>query len=279
MARYELEDHQWDLIKGLMPRRSSRRQMERAPNHAERNPLGSQIRSAVARPARAVRQVEIGPRPTVSLAEQRHLRSDSHGPARAFGQTRQDRLGSVAGRWIECPSVTRRRGGTQKKGRSDAFEPDDHALGRSRGGWGSKFHLVTDGNGLPLAIRLTAGQTHESTQFPALMCSVPRPRRIGWPAKVAGDKGYSYQAIRDFLGGRGIEAVIPRRSNQTTPEGETFDKTTYRKRSRIECAVGWLKECRRLGTRYEKLAGNFIAFAKLAFMLKYLRILDPSDRA
>jgi len=111
------------------------------------------------------------------------------------------------------------------------------------------------------------------------MCSVPRPRRIGWPGKVAGDKGYSYQTVRDFLEGRGIEAVIPRRSNQKTPEGETFDKTTYRKRSRIECAVGWLKECRRLGTRYEKLAGNFLAFAKLAFMLKYLRILDPSDRA
>lgn len=107
---------------------------------------------------------------------------------------------------------------------------------------------------------------------------MPCPRRIGRPLQIAGDKGYSYATVRDFIEGRGIEAVIPRKSNQTMPEGEVFDKKTYRKRSRIECAVGWLKECRRLGTRYEKLAGNFIAFAKVAFMLKYLRILDPSDR-
>ena len=42
-------------------------------------------------------------------------------------------------------------------------EPADHALGRSRGGFGSKFHLVTDGNGTPLAVEVTAGQVHEST--------------------------------------------------------------------------------------------------------------------
>ena len=46
-----------------------------------------------------------------------------------------------------------------------------------------------------------------------------------------------------------------------------------------ECAVDWPKECRRLGTRHDKLAVNFVAFTQLAFMQKYLRILDPSDRA
>jgi transposase len=107
------------------------------------------------------------------------------------------------------------------------------------------------------------------------MHTVRRPRRIGWPLKLAGDKGYSYESVRDWLGGCGIEAVIPRKSNQPAPSGERFDKKTYRERSRIECAVGWLKECRRLGTRYDKLALNFLAFAKLAVMLKYLRILDP----
>jgi transposase len=112
-----------------------------------------------------------------------------------------------------------------------------------------------------------------------MICSVPRPRCVRWPVKVAGDKGYSYQTVRDFLIGHGIEPVIPWKSNQTPPPDERLDKRTYRKRSRIECAVGWLKECRRLGTRYDKLANSFTAFAKLAIMLKYLRILDPSDRA
>jgi len=112
-----------------------------------------------------------------------------------------------------------------------------------------------------------------------MICSVPRPRRVRWPVKVAGDKGYSYGSVRDFLLGHGIEPVIPWKSNQKPPDGQRLDKRTYRKRSRIEYAVGWMKECRRLATRYDKLASSFLAFAKLAFMLKYLRILDPSDRA
>lgn len=130
-----------------------------------------------------------------------------------------------------------------------------------------------------LAVTVTAGQTHESTQLTRALHAVRRPRHIGWPGKVAGDKGYSYETVRRFLASCGIEAVIPRKSNQPRPRGERFDKNTYRKRSRIECAVGGLKECRRLGTRYDKLALNFLAFTKLAIMLKYLRVLDPSDRA
>ena len=111
------------------------------------------------------------------------------------------------------------------------------------------------------------------------MHSVRRPRHVGWPLKLAGDKGYSYDSLRQFLGDCGIEAVIPRRTNQPRHNGQRFDKRTYRKRCRIEQAVGWLKECRRLGTRYEKLALNFLAFVQLGIMLRYLRVLDPSDRA
>ena len=111
------------------------------------------------------------------------------------------------------------------------------------------------------------------------MHAVRRPRRIGWPLQLAGDKGYSYDSVRQFLGYCGIDPVIPRRDNQRRPKYERFDKQTYRKRCRIEHSVGWLKEYRRLGTRYEKLALNFLAFVKLGIMLKYLRVLNPSDRA
>ena len=110
------------------------------------------------------------------------------------------------------------------------------------------------------------------------MHAVRRPRRIGWPLQLAGDKGYSYDSIRQFLKGCGIEPLIPRRGNQPRSKYECFDKNRYRKRCRIEQSVGWLKECRRLGTRYEKLGLNFLAFVKLGVMLKYLRLIDPSDR-
>jgi transposase len=48
-------------------------------------------------------------------------------------------------------------------------EPADHALGRSRGGFGSKIHPVCDGKGLPMAVTVTAGQRHEATQFEAVI--------------------------------------------------------------------------------------------------------------
>lgn len=48
-------------------------------------------------------------------------------------------------------------------------EPDDHALGRSTGGWGSKIHILCDGRGHPLHFELSAGQTHDSTMLDALL--------------------------------------------------------------------------------------------------------------
>ena len=57
-----------------------------------------------------------------------------------------------------------------------------------------------------------------------------------------------------------------------------FDKDDYRCRSVVECCIGWLKECRRVATRFEKLAVNFLAMLKLAIIEQYLRY-DFSDRA
>jgi len=58
-----------------------------------------------------------------------------------------------------------------------------------------------------------------------------------------------------------------------------LDKDAYRRRSAIECCIDWLEECRRIGTRFEKLAFNFLAMLKLAVIRRYLRVLDISDRA
>ena len=114
------------------------------------------------------------------------------------------------------------------------------------------------------------------------MEKVRPPRWIGWPLKTAGDKGYSYPAVRDWLDRRGIEQVIPQRSDQIKHEGKLkLDRRTYRRRARVEQSVGWLKENRRVGTRYDKLASSFLAFVNLAIIRRYLRILaphDPSDR-
>ena len=102
------------------------------------------------------------------------------------------------------------------------------------------------------------------------------------PRRVAGDKGYSYPRIRRWLRRHGIQAVIPERSDQVAQHGGhplALDKSMYRRRSVIERCIGWLKECRRIGTRFEKLALHFLAMVKLAIIERYLRLLDISDTA
>jgi transposase len=133
---------------------------------------------------------------------------------------------------------------------------------------------VTDGNGVPLGVLVTAGQSHESKSFEALMDTVAIRRRRR-PDAVAGDKGYSYPRIRRWLRRRGIEAVIPTRSNQPR---ERLNKKKYRGRNVVERCIGWLKGCRRVATRYEKLATHFLAMVKLAMIQRCLRLLDPSNR-
>jgi transposase len=112
--------------------------------------------------------------------------------------------------------------------------------------------------------------------------SAVRIGRRSRPHRVAGDKGYSYPRIRQWLRRHRIGAVIPQRSDQQARHRGrplNFDKAAYRRRSVIECCIGWLKECRRIGTRFEKLALNFLAMIKLAIIRRYLRVLDLSDRA
>jgi transposase len=167
------------------------------------------------------------------------------------------------------------RGGREKGG---SQEPKDHALGRSRGGFGSKIHLVADSGGIPLAAHVTAGQAHESKHFEGVVNRVrirqPLGRARTRPGAIAGDKGYSYPAIRRWLRRHAIRAVIPRRSDQRPEDGRVkFDLASYRKRCTVEQCTGWLKECRHIGTRFDKLAVNFLAMIHLAFIERYLRIL------
>lgn len=147
---------------------------------------------------------------------------------------------------------------------------------------------MADGNGLPLAVVLTPGQRQECTQVERVMNEVRIPNRRGRPrcrpVKLAGDKGYSYPHIRAWLRRHGVQAVIPRRKDQRPDDGRVkFDRDTYRRRAVVEQCVGWLKENRAVGTRFDKLAVNFLATVQLAMIRRYLRVLtaktDSADRA
>lgn len=128
---------------------------------------------------------------------------------------------------------------------------------------------------------VTAGQAHESKSFEPLLDAVRIPQdRPGRPrtrpSAVAGDRGYSFRRIRRWLHRHKIQPVIPQRRDQEGSKGGTrsFDADAYRGRNVVERCVGWLKECRRVATRFEKLAVNFAAMVDLAIVQRLLRVLN-----
>ena len=150
-------------------------------------------------------------------------------------------------------------------------EPEDHALGYSRGGFSTKIHLICDSQGTVVGIHVTPGQRHDSKAFEPTLQRVYLRRRRGrrrWPRPLAGDKGYSYPRIWRWLSRRRIGRVIPTRKDQA--RDPNFDKDAYGKRNIIERVVGWAKESRRLLTRFEKLAVNYLAFWIIASLVTLL---------
>lgn len=91
------------------------------------------------------------------------------------------------------------------------------------------------------------------------------------PNRLTADKAYGSAAIREWLEERNIEVIIPTKSNeQRDPH---FDKDGYRQRNIVERCISWLKEARRVATRYEKLARNYLAMIKLSIIDRLFRTL------
>jgi transposase len=93
-----------------------------------------------------------------------------------------------------------------------------------------------------------------------------RPRRR--PVRVVGDKGYSSGKVRRYLRQHGIQPVIPTKSNERPQR--YFDRELYRERNRVERCINRLKQFRRVATRYEKLAVNYLAMVTIAAILLWL---------
>jgi transposase len=96
---------------------------------------------------------------------------------------------------------------------------------------------------------------------------------VAWPEKLAGDKGYRAERIDSMLHAKGIQPVIPSKANEDRDaRQQSFDSDTYRDRNIIERLIGWLKESRRVFSRFEKTALNYAGMLKMAFIHRYLRL-------
>lgn len=91
------------------------------------------------------------------------------------------------------------------------------------------------------------------------------PADCGQPQRLIADPGYDSNPAREWLSERGIEPIIPARSNNTIATYQDGRKLRrYRRRWLIERSIAWLQKFRRLVVRYEYLAVNFIALVHLA---------------
>ncbi|QBM77949.1 IS5 family transposase (plasmid) [Sphingomonas sp. AAP5] len=135
------------------------------------------------------------------------------------------------------------------------------AIGRSRGGWTTKVHALTDVIGRPYALMLTPGNVSDIKAAPALL------ERAGHMRYLLGDKGYDADRLRRSLRDAGAVPVIPGRRNRKRII--RYDKDRYRGRHLIENAFCRLKDFRRVATRYDKLAANFLSGVALATALAF----------
>ena len=112
------------------------------------------------------------------------------------------------------------------------------------------------------------------------MGSVSVPQRRGRPRsrpkRLAADRAYAAMRIRHGLRRHGIRAVIPAKKQRgKARRGRAVSCNAEHScgRNGVERCVGWLKECRAVATRYEKLALNYLGLVKLAMIERYLRLL------
>ena len=87
------------------------------------------------------------------------------------------------------------------------------------------------------------------------------------PRLCAADTAYDADALRSFLVERGTTPIIP--NNPTRKHLHPFDREAYKRRNLIERLFSRLKDWRRIATRYDKLARNFLAAVHLAAALTW----------
>jgi transposase len=200
--------------------------------------------------------------PAARLATGRGVGAPAPHAARLAGRRRPDRL--VA----REPGLGEYRG--ERGGGKTGPNPTD------RGKPGSKRHLVVDRQGIPLAVRLSAANAHDSTLFEPLIDAIPavlgprgrpgRPRKR--PAKLHADKAYDVPRCRRYLRRRGITARIARR-------GIDSGTRLGRYRWTVERTLAWFARRRRLAIRYERRPDIHEAFLHLTCSLICLNYLPP----
>jgi transposase len=244
MWRYALRDDQWVRIEGLLPGRVGHVGMTARDNrlfveavlHRYRagipwRDLPERFGSWKAVHTRCGRWAKGG----VWERVLRHLASDA--------DTEYAMLDSTVVRAHQHGAGARKGSGAQ-------------AIGRSKGGLGTKIHALVDALGNPLGFALTGGQAHDLAGADALLPDMEAEALIA-------DRAFDADArVLEPLAAAGKAAIIPPR--QRRRQKRDYDRHLYKARHLIENFFAKLKQFRGIATRYDKTARNFLAAIHLA---------------
>ena len=249
MCQYELTDFEWSVIEPLLPNRP-----RGVPRVDDRRVLNGifwvlRTRGTMACLAPGLRSSQDLLQPFRQMACGRclgsHSGSGDRGLRRRCADDRQhQRAGSSA--W-----------GDLKKSHPD------RCMGRSRGGLTTKIHALTDARGLPLEMILTPGQAGDCPVAGQLL------GRLRQNSIVLADKAYDADWLRRQIEAAGAAPNIPAMIHRRWKP--CFSPALYRQRNRIERFFNRIKHFRRVATRYEKRASNYLAMLKLAAIQIWLR--------
>jgi len=185
------------------------------------------------------------------VAEGRRLETHPRGPFGKTSRSRPDRL-------LSCYRGQRLRS-VHTWGKKTGPNPTDR---RKKG---SKHHLITDAQGIPLATILTGANTHDVTQLVPLLDAIPpvrgkpgRPRSR--PDAVQGDRAYDSEPHRQIIRSRHIIPVLAQRR---TEHGSGLGVTRWV----VERSLSWLHQFKKLRVRFERRSDIHEAFLKIGCML------------
>ncbi len=142
---------------------------------------------------------------------------------------------------------------------------------------GTKIHVAVDGTGLPIPIRASPANVHDSTKFIDVLENIPEPADDDLIREIISayaDRGYDAAYIRNYLRSHGIDCCIPYKKNPRNVAQNRNQKNYGKTRFVVERFLAWLKcGLHRTAVRYERNRDNYLGFVYLACVMMYWRVL------
>jgi transposase len=133
----------------------------------------------------------------------------------------------------------------------------------------TKINAMVDARGLPVAITLSPGQASDKAAVAALLAAHPAP------GDVVADRGYDARAVLDLIAAHGGRGHIPTQRDRKLQR--SVDPAIYRRRNLVERFFNKLKHFRKVATRYEKTARNYLAAVLIACSRLWMRFYESAS--